>query len=276
MKETKTMKSNIKSSSSSLTASTTSILLNCNICMTGLSTDELKKAINIINELGGKYCDNFSKSVSCLIVKKVGSKKHEKARELGIPEIELDWLYDCKSQNLKLSYNQYNHRAFLGCVISCTQLSPEERHRVKRIVEANGGLYSDHLKRDGPGAITHLVALYQDGEKYRYAKTWETIHIVTLAWIDDCSKESKWIPESKYIVLATKDSKKNKKRRSITNANIDTNNNTEVNIIKLEHLPSSNLLTSNTVTSSIFRRDIFYIDGMLVILLILILILILN
>jgi len=245
------------------------ILRGCNICLTGLSNSELNKAITIINDLGGKYCSDLSKSVSCLIVKKVGSKKHEKARELGIPEIELDWLYDCKSQNVKLSYNQYSHRAFIGCNISCTQLSPEERHRVKLLVEANGGIYSDHLQKaesPPPGATTHLVAMYQDGEKYRHAKQWDTIHIVTLAWIDECAAAKKWMPESKFIVLATKESASNKtkKRRSIAIAKSDANvNDTEANIIKLEHLPSQSLIINNKNRCDIFRRDIFYIDGIL-------------
>ena len=61
-------KYNIDSNTDNIgTISTNNVLTNCNICMTGLSTAELHKAINIIRELGGSYSDNLSKSASCLI-----------------------------------------------------------------------------------------------------------------------------------------------------------------------------------------------------------------
>ena len=49
--------SNIKSGSgkSNTTYNNNNVLSNCNICMTGLSTAELNKAINIVRELGN-YC----------------------------------------------------------------------------------------------------------------------------------------------------------------------------------------------------------------------------
>lgn len=71
--------SNLSSSSSSnsnSSSSSCSCFIGICLCATGITSKEEKIIQVIINELGGKYSPNFTSSITHLIVKKVGSKKH--------------------------------------------------------------------------------------------------------------------------------------------------------------------------------------------------------
>ena len=70
---------------------------------------------------------------------------------------------------------------------------PDERQKIQQMIEDNGGIYSVHLDKD---ECTHLVAKESCGEKYIYAKNWNTVHIVTMEWIEQCT-----IQKSKMIML---------------------------------------------------------------------------
>lgn len=47
------------------------------VCATGITSKEEKQIKSIMHELGGKYSTNFTGLVTHLLVKRVGSPKHE-------------------------------------------------------------------------------------------------------------------------------------------------------------------------------------------------------
>ena len=47
------------------------------VCATGITSKEEKQIKAILNDLGGKYSNNFTGQVTHLLVKRVGSPKHD-------------------------------------------------------------------------------------------------------------------------------------------------------------------------------------------------------
>lgn len=62
----------------------------------------------------------------------------------------------------------------------------DERHRILRIVESNGGKFDRHIEKD---ITTHLICLQPEGDKYSAAKSWKNVFIVSVDWIDECVKK---------------------------------------------------------------------------------------
>lgn len=92
-----------------------------------------------------------------------------------------------------LPYATYKAPFLCGLTVSCTQISPTERAAMKSIVVNNGGKFSDQLLRD---KSTHLIAVEPRGDKYVYAMSWKTVHVVTIQWLQECVRkagESNWV-----------------------------------------------------------------------------------
>ena len=108
-----------------------------------------------ISMMGGKYTDHLTHNVTHLILRRVGSAKHQVAIQHNIPCVELQWLVDCKAQNCLLNSSVYKVRTFLGLNVSVTGVLPEERYELQRLIEAGGGSFSKQMEG---GECTHLIA----------------------------------------------------------------------------------------------------------------------
>lgn len=172
-------------------------LSGLSISVTGVSSKEEVKAERIIKQLGGTFASDLVRSVHCVLVRKVGTKKHETAQKWKIPTVEFRWLDDCKKENKFLPFKEYEVRAFVGCVVTCTHVSASERTRIKRMVEENGGEYHPSLERN---KTTHLIAVHTAGEKYLHAQSWGNVKIVNASWVENCSTLGSWVPETQYAV----------------------------------------------------------------------------
>jgi hypothetical protein len=83
-----------------------------------LNDSFLFRLIRIIKALGGTYTSNINSEVFCILVKKVGSPKHNLAKNLKIPLVEIQWLLDCRLKNEKLELEKYMVKCFLGLVMT--------------------------------------------------------------------------------------------------------------------------------------------------------------
>ena len=153
------------------------------LCLTGFSYAEEKYAGEMIQKLDGRFSRDLSRDSFCVIVMKVGSQKYETAIKLGIPTVTIQWLKDCLKGYILLPFDLYKPPCFLGLIISCSQLQPKDRSDLQLSIEVNGGTYSAALEID---KTTHLVALKPEGEKYLFAKSWNTVKIVNPEWISTC------------------------------------------------------------------------------------------
>lgn len=144
------------------------------------------KNVNIITKLGGSYEKAVVADATCLIAKRTGLRDFQLARQFNIEAVSIDWLNDCYTKNTVAKLKQYALRPFHGLTVSCTQLSPDERLALQKLVEANGGIYSSSMVKD---STTHLVAQEPNGDKYSYAKLWKNVHIINMLWIQQCVKQ---------------------------------------------------------------------------------------
>ena len=160
--------------------------------------NDITKAQKIIIGFKGKFSIEYEKEVNCMITNRVGSKNYEKALRYEIPIVKLQWLIDCYKNKLLIPFENYFLQPFDGLNISCTQLLPDEREKIQRLVETNGGIYSANLLKD---ACTHLIAKEPSGEKYIYAKNWKTVHIVNIDWIEQCTNQKRKIAQIFLIII---------------------------------------------------------------------------
>ena len=182
------------------------VLRDRKICLTGVGSREERRVVKAIASLGGSVSRDLTRDVYCLVVYKVGSAKHTMAEQLGLPSVEAQWVLDCMLQSKLLPLSAYPVRPFLGCVITCTQLSQEGRAAAQRTIEKLGGVYSPALAKKTEAESlpsTHLVALRPEGDKHFHAKYW-SIPVVSLKWIEDCCERGRWLPERLYPVLEEK------------------------------------------------------------------------
>lgn len=155
---------------------------------TGVTSEEERRTVLIIESLGGRLAKNLDRDILCILVKKVGSKKHETGQELNFPCLSMQWINDCKTQNALLPFDVYKIKPFVGLTICCTQIEPTERYQIQQLVEQNGGKFSSSMKL---GECTHLIAVDPEGEKYKSARSWKNVHIVTSKWIFDCTTKQR-------------------------------------------------------------------------------------
>lgn len=183
-----------------------SVLAGLKICLTGVSSREERRVLKAVSSLGGSVSKDLTRDAHCLVVYKVGSPKHAMAEQLGLPSVEAQWVHDCVLQNKLLPLSAYPVRPFVGCVITCTQLSQEQRCSAQSAIEQLGGVYSPALAKKTEEEClpsTHLVALRPEGDKYLHARHWG-IPVVSLRWIEDCRARGRWLPEKNFPVLEEK------------------------------------------------------------------------
>ncbi len=82
--------------------------------------------------------------------------------------------------------------------ISCHSLTIDERHRIMRQVESNGGKFEGNIQKD---LTTHLICLRPEGEKYTHAVSWKNVSIVTVEWVDECVKKQSLFSFPFYFLI---------------------------------------------------------------------------
>lgn len=168
------------------------------ICLTGISSNEERKFKQCISTLGGIFSNNLTKDSSCLLVKKVGSKKYQAALDLNIPVLQLEWLNDCFSTFSMLPMDAYRAKPFTGLAFSSTGYSVEDRSAIQHLIAENGGINCEKMAQD---ICTHLIALTSGSDKYKAAKQWKTVQVVSRRWLDDCVSKNRWLSEVPYQVI---------------------------------------------------------------------------
>lgn len=67
--------------------------------------------------------------------------------------------------------------------ITITGFSGNERVDIGHLIEMHGGTFTGQMSKH---TCTHLIAANESGEKYRRAKEWGTMHIVSEKWLRKC------------------------------------------------------------------------------------------
>ncbi|KAF9291841.1 DNA topoisomerase 2-binding protein 1 [Mortierella alpina] len=153
-------------------------LRGCVVSYTGLSVQE-REDVNVrIRAMGG-----------------------EVAFGLGIPVVELAWLYSIhglwtKGQpvDIQKASTEFSTGPLKGCSVCVTGFATDERLEIQKNTLQYGGKFTNDLLK---GNTTHLVCQRPTGEKYRSAMLWG-VKCVQRSWLIDTMKALELADESKH------------------------------------------------------------------------------
>ncbi|XP_028073836.1 DNA topoisomerase 2-binding protein 1 isoform X2 [Camellia sinensis] len=151
----------------------------------------------MVTAMGGVLHAKTSLDVSFVIVKNVLAAKYKWALNvLKKPIVTLNWLHQCWKEHRIVSQESYRVLPFSGLTVCVTRIPADERREMEKVVVQNGGKYSAELTKK----CTHLVCDAPEGDKYKVAKRWGHIHIVTRKWFDQSVSRRVCLNEESYPV----------------------------------------------------------------------------
>ena len=106
------------------------------------------------------------------------ARQHDLRRDPGIvPDTNLCWMRKLFSINSSF----HTQKQFQEVTVS--GFSTNERVEIGRLIEMHGGTFVGQMSKT---TCTHLISANNSGEKYRRAKDWGTVQVVSLKWLNKC------------------------------------------------------------------------------------------
>ncbi|XP_076455741.1 DNA topoisomerase 2-binding protein 1-A-like [Babylonia areolata] len=200
------------------------------ICCTNMDKKTRDQVHDLVKLMAGEAICHLTDDVTHLVAGEVGSQKYTVAASRGTPIMSMEWVkeawqmaqhryVDCMESGF---LHKYRCPIFRGLVVTVSGLTQDERHKVKQLVETEGGTYTGEMKMN---ECTHLILKEPKGQKYDYAMKW-SIHIVNLSWVYDsldknyCQEEKNYPVTGKPGVYRVKTSTPEKSRLSTINPSI--------------------------------------------------------
>ncbi|KAI3448827.1 hypothetical protein Pfo_005492 [Paulownia fortunei] len=166
-----------------------------NILASGFEKDEKADIAKMVTAMGGVLHTKASSDVSFVIVKNVLAQKYKWAlNNLKKPIVTTNWLLQCWKEHRVVPQESYRVLPFSGLTICVSGIPADERKEVEKLVMQNGGKYSAELTK----RCTHLVS--PEGDKYKVAKRWGHIYIVTRKWFHQSVARRACLSEESYPV----------------------------------------------------------------------------
>ncbi|GMN45524.1 hypothetical protein TIFTF001_014708 [Ficus carica] len=136
------------------------------VLASGFEADEKVKIEQLVTAMGGVLQSKPSLDVSFVIVKNVLAAKYKWALNiLKKPIVTVDWLYQCWNEHRIVPQESFRVLPFSGLTICVTRIPAGIQAKLS--VGASGCYF-----------------LYCAGDKYKVARKWGHIHIVTRKWFD--------------------------------------------------------------------------------------------
>ncbi|XP_045806008.1 DNA topoisomerase 2-binding protein 1-A isoform X2 [Trifolium pratense] len=167
------------------------------ILASGFDADEKVKIEELVTEMGGALHTKPSSDLNFVIVKNVLALKYKWALNvLKKPIVTYEWLKQCSDEHRVVPQESYKVLPFSGLKICVTGISADKRKEMEKLILQNGGKYSAELTKN----CTHLICDAPEGDKYKVAKRWGHIHIVTIKWFDQSIARRACLNEESYPV----------------------------------------------------------------------------
>ncbi|XP_028781533.1 DNA topoisomerase 2-binding protein 1-A isoform X2 [Neltuma alba] len=167
------------------------------VLASGFDMDEKMKIGELVNSMGGILHTKASLDVNFVIVKNVLAAKYKWALNmLKKPIVTPNWLKQCSIEHRIVPQESYRILPFSGLTICVTRIPADERRKIEMLIVQNGGKYSAELTKK----CTHLISDAPEGDKYKVAKRWGHIHIVTKKWFDQSIARRACLNEESYPV----------------------------------------------------------------------------
>ncbi|XP_057442668.1 uncharacterized protein LOC130734326 isoform X2 [Lotus japonicus] len=163
----------------------------------GFDADEKVKIEELVTEMGGILHTKASLDLNFIIVKNVLAAKYKWALNiLKKPIVTYEWLKQCSDEHRVVPQESYKVLPFSGLRICVTGIPADKRKEMEKLILQNGGKYSAELTKN----CTHLISNAPEGDKYKVAKRWGHICIVTSKWFDQSIARRACLNEESYPV----------------------------------------------------------------------------
>uniref|UniRef100_A0A1S3E5C7 DNA topoisomerase 2-binding protein 1-A n=2 Tax=Cicer arietinum TaxID=3827 RepID=A0A1S3E5C7_CICAR len=167
------------------------------VLASGFDADEKVKIEELVTEMGGALHTKLSSDLNFVIVKNVLALKYKWALNiLKKPIVTYEWLKQCSDEHRVVPQESYKVLPFSGLKICVTGIPADKRKEMEKLILQNGGKYSAELTKK----CTHLISDAPEGDKYKVAKRWGHIHIVTMKWFDQSIARRACLNEESYPV----------------------------------------------------------------------------
>nr|XP_023887123.1 DNA topoisomerase 2-binding protein 1-A isoform X1 [Quercus suber] len=167
------------------------------VLASGFEADEKVKIETLVTAMGGVLHPKASLDVSFVIVKNVLAAKYKWALNiLKKPIVTIEWLHQCWNEHRVVPQESFRVLPFSGLTICVTQIPADERKEIEKLITQNGGKYSAELTKK----CTHLICDAAEGDKYKVARRWGHIYIVTRKWFYQSIARRACLNEDSYPV----------------------------------------------------------------------------
>ncbi|XP_020202421.1 DNA topoisomerase 2-binding protein 1-A [Cajanus cajan] len=167
------------------------------VLASGFDMDEKVKIEELVAEMGGVLQNKASSDMNFVIVKNVLAAKYKWAlNTLKKPIVTFEWLKQCSDEHRVVPQESYKVLPFSGLKICVTGIPADKRKEMEKLILQNGGIYSRELTRN----CTHLISEAPEGAKYKVAKKWGHIPIVTRKWFDQSIARRACLNEESFPV----------------------------------------------------------------------------
>ncbi|KAG5100628.1 hypothetical protein JHK82_045680 [Glycine max] len=168
------------------------------VLASGFDTDEKVKIEELVAEMGGVLHTKASLDLNFVVVKNVLAAKYKWALNiLKKPIVTYEWLKQCSDEHRVVPQESYKVLPFSGLKICVTGIpAADNRKEMEKLILQNGGKYSAELTKK----CTHLISEAPEGDKYKVAKRWGHIHIVTRKWFDQSIARKACLNEELFAV----------------------------------------------------------------------------
>jgi NAD-dependent DNA ligase len=166
-----------------------------NVCFTNIRSEMRSVLIQKSLQMGADVHTHMSTEVTHLVVGETQSKKYIVACENNITTVTEKWVEDLweisvkllrpivpdRSEDFKRITEANKCPVFHGATICASNVSADEKAKLARLIDDNGGNYSAQLDKN---RCTHLVMGMPGGKKHKYAMQWG-MTITKPNWITD-------------------------------------------------------------------------------------------
>lgn len=207
------------------------------ILASGFQADEKVEIGKLVNAMGGVLQTRASADVSFVIAKNALAAKYKWALNISKkPIVTITWLQQCWIEHRVVPQDGYRVLPFSGLNISVSRIPADERKEIEKLILQNGGRYSADLTRK----CTHLICSAPEGDKYKVARTWGHINIVTRKWFDQSIVRRACLNEELYPVGSVSATSNKMARGCLTAHNSQEKVNGNVQAVQSSFIADSN------------------------------------
>eukprot|EP00249_Psilotum_nudum_P027337 c34885_g1_i1 orf=42-1013(+) len=167
------------------------------VLTTGFERQEKLEIERLVAAMCGESHTKVSMDITFVIARNVLAAKYKwSLKILRRPILTIDWLYQCFREHRLVPYEPYRLLPFTGLTICSTNFPFDARNEIAEICTKNGGIHSADLTMK----CTHLIAYLPEGDKYKVAKKWGHIKIVSCQWLVQCVAAKACVDEDLYPI----------------------------------------------------------------------------